>query len=455
MIPRRASTQLFGMSFLDVLFCALGGAVMLLFYTMIFDREQLRLQIEKTLAAETDAKLQQAELSTSSKLIEDLKRELVLNAEQAERELLELTAEHERLRLDFEAETACLDWLLLEADRDLTAANNQHENDRTALQGRIDEQIGLLDSLRGQLDRAEDDASQAGQATRRAERKFNDLMREHLKYKDLVVQYQRDMELGREREKKLRFELLIRDKRLQDEWALRLKAEQLALSREKDLERLNVRIDSTQYELASLVTEQQQLKALIDGAIGLNGPMKHVVFVFDTSESLGVGDGAEERFAAYKELLKAWVRTLPMDSFSIVRYSTAYETPTEWGDTLVPADEAHRLAACEFIDGFIPKGRTRTHDALKYASELSDVDTVILFSDGEPTDENGNTDPDNGDNQPGPLITEVLDYFRNRKSNDDAEIVINCVAMGNYLNQRYGQFLRNLAQENEGIFIGR
>ena len=80
---------------------------------------------------------------------------------------------------------------------------------------------------------------------------------------------------------------------------------------------------------------------------------------------------------------------------------------------------------------------TPTAAALRVAFQQQGVDTIVLFSDGQPTDAKG-----------ADILTEV------RTLNQTSGVVVNTVALGDYFAAEWGQFLRGLADQNGGEFLG-
>ena len=222
----------------------------------------------------------------------------------------------------------------------------------------------------------------------------------------------------------------------------------------KDRQRFRDRQEQHRGEIAALkeqlngvVRELADLENGLTGVVGLQGDMKGVVFIFDTSESM-----ATDRFEEYTGLLKSWVRHLQFERFNVIRFASDVQAWSSSG--LQDSTSSRRDAAVAFIDTFQPKGQTNTLAALRKALEDDDVDTIILFSDGEPyrfQDDKPVLDRSGRPIRGRPAIQEVHDYLRKHSRGT----VINTVGMGNYLNQEYGRFLQDVARAHHGVFIGR
>jgi hypothetical protein len=97
-----------------------------------------------------------------------------------------------------------------------------------------------------------------------------------------------------------------------------------------------------------------------------------------------------------------------------------------------------------------PRGGTATHDALKKAYEF-DIDTILLFTDGEPTHVDGKQEyQEVAESQTHALVAK----YKHRN------IPINTIGLGNYFKvnkdqARLANFLKKLADDTGGAFIGR
>lgn len=200
-----------------------------------------------------------------------------------------------------------------------------------------------------------------------------------------------------------------------------------------------------QSEVDALRKASDTLRQAQANLVGLRGELRNVVFIFDTSGSMKT-----PRFAEYKEMLASWVRHLPMQRFAVIEFNNHIRP---FRPELVDATPENRAAAVKFIEGLPARGMTDTRGALQRAFAMEGLDTIVLLSDGEPTMPHP---------RGGGQITQA-DIRRNiaeieqwlKENNASRNIVINCVAMGNYFTAAYGEFLQRVASDHGGTFLGR
>ncbi len=381
MIRRREQIALFGMSFLDVLFCALGGVVMLLMQT-----------IHSTLQlAETDARLI-AVTAEQERLADELAG---CETQRDEARAAAARAEEETQRL-----------------RDaLAEAARENERERLAAAARLTEAQAAATSAQAEAEQANAQLQQARDALAQA--------------------------------------------RQENERALAAATAAMNDAREEAAAAqsgLTDRIAGLESNLAAARAENDRLRGTVRGVLGLRGKMANVAFLFDTSGSMGSAVRGEERFAEYTGLLKAWISTLHFKNLNVIRFYDRVEVIPGWEGVLVEASNENRVAAGKYVDSFQPAGTTNTMGALQYAMQTLDgVDTIVLFSDGQPNAEDGK--PGEGEE----AIQWILGYVQenNRDAQGNPKATINTVAMGDYFDKAYGEFLRDLAEQNGGVFIGR
>jgi hypothetical protein len=105
------------------------------------------------------------------------------------------------------------------------------------------------------------------------------------------------------------------------------------------------------------------------------------------------------------------------------------------------------------LDGLEPEGFTDTLAALQTAYRYTNVDTIILFTDGKPerAPRNGSRQESIGGRGSKEMIKDIHLLCTNRVQ----IIPVNTVGLGDYFSPDLAGFLRQVANETKGTFIGR
>jgi Mg-chelatase subunit ChlD len=202
--------------------------------------------------------------------------------------------------------------------------------------------------------------------------------------------------------------------------------------------------DFAQQESRALRSRIEAEPGLHRELIGLKGKMHKVAIIFDTSGSMGT----EGRWEHARGVVAAWLEHLAIGECVLVLFSTDAQVFPEDGtflDVRGSNGAANRRRLLEQIRNTKPEGRTNTLLALQMAYRCPDLDTVILFTDGEPNSPNSNSD------QFDPEIAEKI-YALCRQHKD---VPVNTVGLGNYFKPQLAGFLMKVAQETGGSFLGR
>ena len=175
---------------------------------------------------------------------------------------------------------------------------------------------------------------------------------------------------------------------------------------------------------------------------GIHIVSHRVTFVFDVSGSMNeklhgvyepTGKTGYTRMDILRKELEKCVRGLdPEAHFNLVSFSKTIGIWKSGG--LAPATEKNREDALAFVAQVAPLGATNLYDALKTAFADPDVDTIIVISDGEPTD-GGQTDQ--------LIIREHV-----KRWNEQRRIVIDTIAVGGQF-----QILQWLAADSGGAHV--
>jgi predicted nuclease with TOPRIM domain len=194
--------------------------------------------------------------------------------------------------------------------------------------------------------------------------------------------------------------------------------------------------------------EQLEREATISRElVGLQGGLQRVAFLFDASGSMKKpGSTDDERWAEAQRIAATWLAHLDVDECVLVVFSSDVRTFPADGSMLKvrgPDSEANRAALRESLSAVEPSGWTNTLDALRTAYAYEGLDTIILFSDGAPTNATtGRFDP--------AVVRQIYSLCR-----EHADIPINTIGLGNYFDENMAAVLRNLANLTGGTFRGR
>ena len=196
--------------------------------------------------------------------------------------------------------------------------------------------------------------------------------------------------------------------------------------------------------------------------LGLEGELEYVGILLDRSSSMKKGNRWEESI----QIVETWLKHLPIENCFLITYNHEFNTfPANlYLPVSGPNRERNRKQLIQHIQDVQPAGGTHIIEALAKAYKDPNLQTIILFTDGEPRlwDENSQgrlsqnkTDEDNY--QTGRSVSrnmkEILQLCRNEKQRQG--VTVNVVAIGDYFEEEFGEFLRNVAKETEGAFIGR
>jgi spore germination protein YaaH len=172
-----------------------------------------------------------------------------------------------------------------------------------------------------------------------------------------------------------------------------------------------------------------------------------VVLLVDTSGSMDYDDdrknqgGPTSRWSVTRETIKVWAEHLAAEKIILIRFHSRVEDPREFR-----TDRKAREELAREIDGWKPDGETATYDALEKAYSFPDVDAIILITDGEPNRRAG------AYHEFQEATEEIYELI---KARDHDKIPINVVAVGQYFDQKFSGFMRQLAKLTKGSFQGR
>ncbi len=159
-----------------------------------------------------------------------------------------------------------------------------------------------------------------------------------------------------------------------------------------------------------------------------------VAFVLDRSGSMEYSGGKETR-SRYQLVVDEFRKVVTgMPDKTKVNLILFNDRVREWSARAKPLNESRRRELLGFASAANPSGSTNLFDALDKALEDEDVDTIVLLSDGQPTDGR---------------ITDTDDILREvARRNEIARIRIHCIAVDGDMG-----FLRALAEQNDGDYV--
>jgi hypothetical protein len=153
-----------------------------------------------------------------------------------------------------------------------------------------------------------------------------------------------------------------------------------------------------------------------------------------------------------KQELKRALKSLTKDSmFCVIAFN---HSVTQWQPKMVPATDQNKELAYGWIRDMAPSGSTYTDGALRMAFKMAGMgasdpaygphapDTILLMSDGAPTD---NSFPESKSMDPEEILAHVREW------NPHKRVVIHCVGIDNVV---VGiEFMKKLAAQNGGKYV--
>lgn len=200
--------------------------------------------------------------------------------------------------------------------------------------------------------------------------------------------------------------------------------------------------DRAQWELESLREHIDAEPGLHKELIGLQGSLQRVVIVFDTSGSMS-RDG---RWDHARGVVEIWLEHLAIGQCALVLFNTdvhMFPTDGSFVDVRGVNGSVNRQRLLDEIRSTKFEGGTNTLLALQTAYQCQNVDTIILFTDGEPNDGRSA--------EFSPEIAEDIFALRRRHEH----IPVNTIGLGDYFKPDLSGFLLRIAKETGGSFLGR
>ncbi|MCS1410862.1 MAG: Chromosome partition protein Smc [Verrucomicrobia subdivision 3 bacterium] len=415
--------------------------------------------LEKQLKELTEVKAENRDLHSQLAKAKAEKRRIEERLESLKRELVEAkkkTLQRENEISSLIAEKRRIEELLQSREQKLAEAKNEI-SDLSAEKHRIEK---LLQSRETELaaTKAENrnlhsQLAKAKAEKRRIEERLESLKRDLEEAKKKTLQ--RENEISSLSAEKRRIEELLQSR----EWELaEAKNEISDLSAEKH--RIEELLQSREQELATAKAENRDLHSQLakakasDGAgkesvhkklLGLKGDLEFVGILLDRSSSM-----KGERWEESKQVVETWLEHLAMKNCFLITFNEkvdAFPPNRQFLDVSGADGGTNRSNLIQKIQGIQPEEHTGTLDALEAAYRYPNLQTIILFTDGEPRL------PRQTRKRIRQNMRDIVDLCRTNKRR--LGVTVNTVAIGDYFQGEFGKFLIDVAKETDGAFIGR
>ena len=168
---------------------------------------------------------------------------------------------------------------------------------------------------------------------------------------------------------------------------------------------------------------------------GLSVQTRRVVFVVDTSGSMGAKSGEKTRLEHAQDQLVKLIDSFDRSvRFLIIAFG---DEPYTYADKLSPATRREKAFATERVRELYPEGGTNVYDSLMQAFDIDGVESIFLLSDGQPS--------------VGRIVSgrEIIADIKGR--NKFLRLRVNTISIGGSPAQN--AFMRELAAQNYGDFV--
>jgi hypothetical protein len=381
------------------------------------ERDQLRKQLVEKLAAI-------AELNAKLDALFSEKGELIAATESLSKEKLALLAQ----------QTA------LAGDRDSLKKSNLSLREQLDLIAQLlEEKIALLEKLAKERDRLKLRAGELDSAVAELKQESEQLSSDLARSRSQAAVAETE---SLARVQVLETQLAARDKSI-DEYSARLKRA-ATIFQGLEAEKKQLQRSLTEAELRrqkELEEEARNNRALV----GLTGKLDRVAVLFDASGSMRQrAASGGDRWAQAQKIASTWLKHLDVQECVLIVYSSDVHTFPEDGklaDLRGANGQAKRETLLKHVRDVSPDGWTNTHDALRTAYGY-DIDAILLFSDGAPSQ------PATGTFDPA-AARQIYELCRTHSN-----IPVHTIGLGNYFDQNASNFLMSVAAITNGTFRG-
>lgn len=389
-------------------------------------RDQLRQQLVEKLAdiSKLNAKLDvlladKSELESQRRSLVDAKESLSKEKTQLMAQRTSLTQDRDSLKTANASVLQRLETITSQLAEKL-AALEQVEQQRDRLKKQADALDAIVAGLKQRMEELNIDLAktQAGATAARAE--------------------------SQSKVQELETRLAARDKSAEEYLAKLKRAAEMFQGLRSEKEQLQRALSKAELQRqAELLEEGTNNRALV----GLTGRLERVAILFDASGSMrqAATTGGSDRWAESQQIAATWLQHLNVQQCVLIVFSSAVRTFPDDGslaDLRGDDGKAKRDALLQHVKAVSPDGWTNTYDALKKAYQY-DVDSILLFSDGAPSQPNsGVFDP--------AVARQIYDLCRAHPN-----IPVHTIGLGNYFDQNASTFLRSIAKITGGTFRGQ
>ncbi|HVU89557.1 MAG TPA: VWA domain-containing protein [Gemmataceae bacterium] len=243
----------------------------------------------------------------------------------------------------------------------------------------------------------------------------------------------------------LESELATGNKRAEEYLAQLKRATEALQGLSLEKRKIETRLDQAEQQRELALLRETRLNREL---VGLKGKLTRVAVLFDASGSMNAksADQRMNRWTEAQQIAGTWLRYLDAEECVLIVFSSDVRTFPEDGSFArlrgAGSDE-RRQQLLKSLERIEPKGWTNTLGALQKAYEYPGLDTIILFSDGAPTNVNlGRFDA--------AVADEIYRLCRRYP-----DVPINTIGLGNYFEQDLSTFLTTVARITGGAFQGR